>query len=527
MNKKVLSAGLCASLILGAYTSADASETKMSKETPITSDESKREEHDYLFEVIEIADKKVKLSYAGEDIEDSIQTDLKRDKTLSIDKNLFEENIEEKDLYKITSKKELKNLDKDSIKKDDIKLITKYEKPVNMESEKLPKDTQNGIFEVKSVSDDQANPTATIFEVGNPENVFTLSYDDLREESPKVGDQYKIYWDGIVMESYPAQFGKIYRVEKDDNINSEDSEADEKMDQTLEFEVIELNDGVATIAEVGNKDNLYTIGFKELGDKDPQVGDSYKIHWNGISMKSYPAQFGEIYDVEKLSKESKTNKDDLKKAIDEAGKIDLDDKSYKSEDIDIFNQAYDEAIRVDKDSSASQEAIDNAKENLRKAIDSLKSKDQVVKREYILKDIREDGSKNAVLVAADDKEGQEYTVSFETLNDPDARVGDHYMITMEGINPDADPAEFGNITNIEKLSKNDTDTSDKDNQKVINNKDENQASKTIEAKKIEDNAKKNESPKFGFTNPSTGIGSVAPFAGIIALAGVILKKTKR
>ena len=265
MNKKVLSAGLCACLVLGIYANADASETNMSKESPVESQET-NESHNYLFKVSEVNDKEVKLNYTGESTKDATEIDLESEKSLILDKSMFEDNIEKKDIYQIKSSKDLKDLTKDNIKKEDIKLVTKYEKPVNMDVDKLPKDSKEAIFEVKDLGDEDSQ-TATVFEVDNPDNLYTLSYDDLRDEEVKVGDQYKIYSDGVVLESYPAQFGKIYRVEKQEQKNPKAEDNDKKMDKTLEFEVTEINDGVATVAEVGNKDNIYTISFKELKDK--------------------------------------------------------------------------------------------------------------------------------------------------------------------------------------------------------------------------------------------------------------------
>jgi hypothetical protein len=455
MNKKVLSASLCACLVLGAYTNANASETNTLKESPVESQET-NESHNYLFKISEVNDKEVKLTYTGESKEDSIEKDLENEKSLTLDKSMFEDNIEEKDVYEIKSNKDLKDIKKDNIKKEDIKLYTKYEKPVNMDKDKLPKDSKEAIFEVKDLGD-ETSQTATIFEVDNPDNLYTLSYDDLRDEDVKVGDQYKIYSDGVVLESYPAQFGKIYRAEKQDQDSKDNNNEDQKMDKTLEFEVTEINDGAATVAEVGNKDNVYTISFEELKDKNPEVGDKYKIHWNGISMKSYPAQFGEIFDVEKINNEAETNKDELKKAIAEAEKINLKDKDYTSEDIDIFKQAYDEAVKVNEDSSASKEAIDNAKDNLNKAIETLKARRQEENKKTDNKNI----DKEKIDKPAERKE--------EDKNDP----------------------------------------------------------KTIGAKKIEDRAKDNNNKKVGFGNPRTGIESLSPLLGVIAVSAGLLKKSKK
>lgn len=300
MNKKVLSAGLCLSLVLGAYNIAHASENENSKEMMTT----KEETRSYLFKVTDVNDKEVTLLYDGEMTDLAFEKDLTVDKTLKLDKSLFDKDVKTNDVYMIESSNKVKDLVEGDIKKEDITLSAGYEKPVNMDINDLPKDHSKIGLEVVEVNES----SATLIDKENPNSKYMASFDDLRDEDVKVGDVYTLFWDGTVMESNPAQFGKIYRVEKAD-INQKD----EKSEQTkMEFEVVEKSEDGVTLAEVGNKDNLYNISLKDLRDDKPELGDRYMITWNGISMKSYPAQFGEIYDVEKWMKKDSDKASDSK-----------------------------------------------------------------------------------------------------------------------------------------------------------------------------------------------------------------------
>ena len=91
-------------------------------------------------------------------------------------------------------------------------------KPQNRPLENIPPEASKQIFVVKEIRKD--NSTAILYKEGNKDMEYILDLDQFRDNDVKVNDNYKIYWDGKVLESYPAQFGHIYRVdklEKDEN----------------------------------------------------------------------------------------------------------------------------------------------------------------------------------------------------------------------------------------------------------------------------------------------------------------------
>lgn len=142
---------------------------------------------------------------------------------------------------------------------------------------------------------------------------FNVPKDKFADKEIKVGDRYKISHDDIIMPSNPAQFGKIYSIEKDDQIEETDDETKEEK-ITDHFVVEKVNEDGYTIADLKNNDNKYIISKKDAQNMDLIVGDKLEITHNGVVMESYPAQFGKIFDVLKYDNqdEDKKEKDDEK-----------------------------------------------------------------------------------------------------------------------------------------------------------------------------------------------------------------------
>lgn len=566
MNKKVLALGLSMAFILSIGNNAYAKDNNVA-----LTNQQKEETHKYIYEVIKIKDKEVTLLYQGEKKNDAvIFVELDKDTNLTLDKSFFVDDLAIHDRYEITSKKTLSDLDGKEIKKEDLKLDKKYEKPTNMDISKLPANTEKVDFVVKEVNDNELYAKSVILsEVKNENSIYSISADNLRDENPKIGDKYTIYWDGIKLESYPAQFGMIYRVEKLDKEENEEK-------TTLEFEISEIDkeNKVATIFEVGNKSNLFSIEVKDLKDDSVKVGNRYKITWDGIATKSIPAQFGKIFEVtktfdsvkenivtrefelvditdskdgkdanlkdikatgniyllslkeldddnpqigdrylitfndiyektfdniqkiEKLKKkESKTNLEELNKAIEKADTILIGDGSYTKKSVERFQKAFENAKALVNKTDLSQEEIDKVTKELNEAISGLKEKSGVITREFVLIEILDKGGKKARLRDIEYKD-KEFTTNFESLGDKNAKVGDHFMVTIGKVDPDEVPYQMGQITKIEK--------------KVIKKEVKNKKAKKL----------------IGFGNPKTGIFPVAPLVLVIAGAGLALKKKK-
>ena len=465
----------------------------------------------------------------------------------------------------------------------------------------------------------------------------------MRDENPQKGDKYTIYWDGVTLESYPAQFGKIFRVEK---LAKEDQ-------KSLEFEIDEIintkEEKSAIVFESGNKTNVFSIDLEDLKDENAKAGDKYDITWNGISTKSIPAQFGEIYEVKKTfdnkeelketaefelvditdSKEGKDanlkksdsfggislvmlseleddkaqigdkylitytkdplghigviekvekvkNEDDadvkfdeLKKTVDQAGSIVIGDGTYTKDSAERFQKAFENAKEILDKADATQEEVDKASKELREAMDGLSEKTGVITRQFVLTEIGEKAGKFARLTDSENRD-VEFTIDFESLGDPNAKVGDIYNVTMENVNPNESPYQMGKVTKIEKVpnygrlidaiekakkayDKNKTYT--KESLAAYNKafetaqdmiaknsldspEDVDKAASELEKaaeglkevkKQVDkkDPAKENKKAKTvkGW-NPNTGITPVAPLLGVIAGAGYLLKKKK-
>ena len=643
MNKKILALGLSMTFILSIGNNAYAKDN--SSDVPIE-DTQKEDTHTYLYEVIKVEDKKVKLLYQGEITKDSIMMEeIDKNTDLELDKEFFEEDVKIHDKYEITSNKTLSKLDSKDIKKEDVKLKSKYEKPKNIAKEDLPSNTESMDFVIESLEGNSEEGFAAILsEVGNENNKYSIFSDNLRDDNPKVGDQYTIYWDGITLESYPAQFGKIFRVEK--------LVTDNKNQKSLEFEIDEIvinkDNKSAIVFEKGNKTNVFSIDTEDLKDENAEAGDRYEITWNGITTKSIPAQFGEIYAVKKTfdnkkelketaefelvditdSKEGKDanlkksdsfggislvmlselkddkaqigdkylitytkdllgnigviekvekvkNEDDadvkfdeLKKTVDQAGSIVLGDGTFTRESADRFQKAFENAKKILDKADAIQEEVDKASKELREAMDGLSEKTGVITRQFTLSEIFEKGGKKARLTDSENKD-LEFTIDFESLGDPNAKVGDIYNVTMENVDPNESPYQMGKVTKIEKVpnygrlidaiekakkayDKNKTYTKESlDAYRKAFETAENMISKNSldspenvdkaaselekataglkeykKESKTKAPAKDNKTKAGKVLNPRTGVASIAPFAitGILALGG--LRKTR-
>lgn len=131
---------------------------------------------------------------------------------------------------------------------------------------------------------------------------FNVPKDKFADKEIKVGDRYKIKHDDIIMPSNPAQFGKIYSIEKDDQAEVTDDEIKEEKIKD-HFVVEKVNEDSYTIADIENNDNKYIISKKDAKNMDLVVGDELEITHNGVVMESYPAQFGKIFKVVKYDKQ--------------------------------------------------------------------------------------------------------------------------------------------------------------------------------------------------------------------------------
>lgn len=351
MKNKILALGLSFTFLfaISPKTYAD-NDIKIDKELTQTSE---NEEHSYIFNVTNISESQVTLSYAGENRDDTVEISTDDQySNITLGKEFFEDNVSLKDEYQIKTDKNIHELNKDNIKKEDLSLIQKYEKPVNMDIDKLPENTETIEVEVGEVfANDPMYTSANVFEIGNKENVYSISFDDLRDEAPQVGDKYKIYWDGIVMESYPGQFGEIYRVEKLNQVLKNNI-------VTNEFEIVQIIEGEKLVLKDTKSGKSYEESIDILEDTNPKVGDRYLISYN-------EDEDGKIGKIEKIEKWMKKEVEEPAKEVTQVEKEDTDneEESVEVERNDKKETTKTEPVKKEENKDKENKTVNGIKNN--------------------------------------------------------------------------------------------------------------------------------------------------------------------
>lgn len=158
-------------------------------------------------------------------------------------------------------------------------------------------------FVVEKVNEDGY----TIADTKNKDNKYIISKKDANNMDLNVGDQLEITHNGVVLESNPAQFGKIFDLKKYEKEKTEKNENEETITET--FIVDEITEKGYNIHEKSNKDNKYYISKEDTKTLDLAIGDQLKITHTGLATRSIPAHFVGDIKVRKINnKESDTKK---------------------------------------------------------------------------------------------------------------------------------------------------------------------------------------------------------------------------
>uniref|UniRef100_UPI0028056482 hypothetical protein n=1 Tax=uncultured Anaerococcus sp. TaxID=293428 RepID=UPI0028056482 len=78
------------------------------------------------------------------------------------------------------------------------------------ENKKESEKTLSDIFVVEKIDQEGV----TVYRKSNKEDKYLVPKKDFGKLEIKEGKEYKIFTDDIVLTSYPAQFGKIYKIEE-------------------------------------------------------------------------------------------------------------------------------------------------------------------------------------------------------------------------------------------------------------------------------------------------------------------------
>lgn len=172
-------------------------------------------------------------------------------------------------------------------------------------------------FQVEEINENGV----TVEKIGSESEKFIVEKKYF-DNDVKVGDKYKITHNDIVMNSYPAQFNKIFDVEKIEDAVKETESI------TNIYKVKEVNENGVTLAYYSKEDgselmedssDLYMVEKKEFKD-DVKVGDMYKITHSDEILTSQPAQFAKITKIEKIAETKATDENKENKSKDNKSK---------------------------------------------------------------------------------------------------------------------------------------------------------------------------------------------------------------
>lgn len=112
-------------------------------------------------------------------------------------------------VYKVKLEKEAPKENKKPAEKQNKKPAEKA-KENKKENKKESEKTLSDIFVVEKIDEEGV----TVYRKSNKEDKYLVPKKDFGKLEIKEGKEYKIYTDDIVLTSYPAQFGKIYKIEE-------------------------------------------------------------------------------------------------------------------------------------------------------------------------------------------------------------------------------------------------------------------------------------------------------------------------
>lgn len=324
-----------------------------------------------------------------------------------------------------------------------------------------------------------------VYKKSNPEDLYNIPKKDFKDIDLIEGMEVEIESDDVILETYPAQFAKIYKI-------SEVKADEEKV--VRDFVVKEINEEGVTLYEVGNESNLYNVPKSEFKDMKVEKGKVFTITSDNISLKSYPAQFGKIFSIvekempektmvksyvvekvaddmvtvhEKDNKESKYNiaKKDFGKAMPKVG------ETYKietSEEILTSDPAqFAKVIKAELEKEAPKESkkpADKKKEN-KKPDEKAKENKKENKKEaektlsdiFVVEKIDQEG----VTVYRKSNKEDKYLVPKKDFGKLEIKEGKEYKIFTDDIVLTSYPAQFGKIYKIEEVMAGKNKKSDK------------------------------------------------------------------
>lgn len=179
-----------------------------------------------IYSIVEKKEQPLKTmvkSYVVEKVDEEAVTvyekDMKENKYTIAKKDFGKAMPKEGEIYKIETSEEILTLDPAQFAKiykvELEKEAPKEDKKPGKEKEKpTPEDKKEQIISDIFVVEKIDQEGVTVARKSNKEDKYLVPKKDFGKLMIKEGGQYKIYTDDVVLTSYPAQFGKIFKIEE-------------------------------------------------------------------------------------------------------------------------------------------------------------------------------------------------------------------------------------------------------------------------------------------------------------------------
>ena len=176
----------------------------------------------------------------------------------------------------------------------------------NKNDEQMMEETQmavekiSGTYLVKKVEGEWV----LVAKKSNSADLYNVPKKEFKNIDLKEGMEVEIVTDDVILETYPAQFAKIYEIKEVKKVEDKEENKEEKL--VRDFVVKEIYEEGVDLYEVGNESNLFNVPKSEFKDMKIEKGKIFTITSDVIATKSIPAQFGKIFSIVEKEMPTKT-----------------------------------------------------------------------------------------------------------------------------------------------------------------------------------------------------------------------------
>ena len=396
----------------------------------------------------------------------------------------------------------------------------------NTNDEKMMEETQLAVAKIteRYVVKEIKGQVVLVAKKSNPNDLYNVPKKEFKGIELKEGMEVDIVSDDAILETYPAQFARIYEIRE---VKKEENEDNKEEKLVRDFVVKEIYEEGVDLYELGNETNIFNVPKSEFKGMKLEKGKVFTITSDTIATKSIPAQFGKIfsivekempaktmvksYVIEEVAKDFVTvseegmkesrytiSKKDFGKAnpkVGEVYKIETSEEILLSEPAQFAKiykvELVKEAPKENKKPAEKEKKPENKKPEDKKP--EKENKEQMISDIFVVGKIDKEG----VTVARKSNKEDKFLVPKKDFGKLEIKEGKEYKIYTDDVVLTSYPAQFGKIFKIEEVM---AKQAPKENQKAN---------------------------KAGAKNPKTGL--IGTSMTLMALAGASLgyKKIKK